>query len=252
MLAAYRVAATIVVATQTLPEQLEEAARHMPLVLVNRSVEGLEDRCLTIDNVESARLATAHLIALGHRRIAYIAGPASNQDAAARRAGFEQALRENGLTLDPELVVTGNFTEASGQAALGALLERGASFSAVFAGNDQMAYGARLVLFERGLRVPEEVSLVGFDDLPVSTYTIPPLTTVRQPAFDMGVAAAKGVLGLLGGQPLTLPRFKGELIVRGSSGPAPLHPASDTSKSVQEPPHTVPRGQRPHPHKEGI
>jgi LacI family transcriptional regulator len=89
--------------------------------------------------------------------------------------------------------------------------------SAFFAGNDQMAYGARLALYRNGIRVPEDVSLVGFDDQYASAYATPPLTTVRQPTYDMGRAAAQGILRLLDGQPPALPHFTTELILRESA-----------------------------------
>ena len=124
------------------------------------------------------------------------------------------------MVAEPQLIVEGSYTEQSGLLAMQGLLSRGEMFSAVFAGNDQMAYGARLALYRNGIRVPEDMSLVGFDDQYGSAYTTPPLTTVRQPAYEMGQAAAQAILRLLEGQPAALPRFETELIIRGYSSRA--------------------------------
>ncbi len=97
------------------------------------------------------------------------------------------------------------------------LLTRGTVFSAIFAANDQIADGVLLGLYRHGLRVPQDVSLVGFDDQPGSAYTLPPLTTVRQPAWDMGVAAAKGMLALLQQQEVSMPTILPELVIREST-----------------------------------
>jgi len=218
-LLAHQVCAMIVIAAWVPAERLREIAERMPLIVVHRHVEGL--RCICLDNVVAAQLATAHLIGLGHRALAHITGPAQNPEAGERRQGFVRALRAVGREPVLELTVAGDFSIASGRAALNTLLERGVNFTAVFADNDQMAYGARSALFEAGLRVPEDVSLVGLDDLPYSAYATPPLTTVHQPVFDMGLAAGKGVQTLLGGGSFTPPQLKAELIVRRSTGPSP-------------------------------
>src|SRR6185503_9962296 len=101
------------------------------------------------------------------------------------------------------------------------LVERGVHFTAIFAANDQMAFGAGLALFRRGLRVPKDVSLVGFDDQPSAAYACPPLTTVRQPAVEMGVAAARAIVEELRGRRFVQPSFQPELILRGSTARPP-------------------------------
>jgi LacI family transcriptional regulator len=125
--------------------------------------------------------------------------------------------KDAGLPLDKQLIVTGDYTEQSGLLALQTLFSRGVMFTAIFVANDQMAYGARLGLHRRGIRVPEDVSIVGFDDLLTSAYTTPPLTTVRQPIFDMGRAAAQAVLNLLEERPVELPSFATQLVIRESA-----------------------------------
>lgn len=217
LLSARRVDAMIVFAGVISDERLRQAAHDMPLVVIGRSVAGIEQQCLRIDDLRAAEEATRYLITLGHRQIVHIAGPAHHQDAADRRAGYARALAQAGLPLDEQLIVTGDYAEPSGLLAIQSLLSRGVMFSAIFAANDQMAYGARLALYRQGIRVPDDVSLVGFDDQPASAYTTPPLTTVRQPTHDIGRAAAQAVLRLLDGQPPALPALSTELVVRESA-----------------------------------
>ena len=198
-------------------DHLLRVAAELPLVVIGRSIAGIEQQCLCVDDLLAAHQATSYLLDLGHRRIAHIAGPATHQDALNRRAGYARALELAGLPIDQQLIVTGDYTEQSGLLALQALFSRGVMFTAIFVANDQMAYGARLGLYRRGIRVPEDVSLVGFDDLLASAYTTPPLTTVRQPIFDIGRAAAQAILDLLEQRPVDLPHFATELVIRESA-----------------------------------
>lgn len=217
LLSARRVDAMIMFAGVLSDERLRQAARDLPLVLIGRSVAGIERQCLRVDDLGGAEEATRYLLGLGHRQIAHIAGPSHHQDAADRRAGYARALAAAGLPLDEQLIVAGEYTEQSGLLAAQALLSRGAMFTAIFAANDQMAFGARLALYRHGIRVPDDVSLVGFDDQPVSAYTTPPLTTVRQPTHQLGRAAAQALLQLLDDQPIALPVVATELVVRESA-----------------------------------
>jgi LacI family transcriptional regulator len=212
-----RVDALIIMGGQLPSEYLGQIAERVPLVVVGQLVAGLAAQCLRVDNCHGAYLATQHLIELGHRRIVHITGDLSHADAIERREGYQRALDGAGIPFDPSLVVAGNFIEQSGLLALESLISRAVLFTALFVANDQMAYGARLALYRRGIRVPEDISLVGFDDLIGSAYTTPPLTTVRQPTAEMGRAAARAVLQLMEGQPIALPIFPTELIVREST-----------------------------------
>lgn len=198
-------------------DKLHEVAAGLPLVALGRSVPGLEGQCLRLDNRSGAYAATRHLIELGHRTIAHIAGVPSHRDAQDRLAGYRAALSDAGLPFDPELVLEGDFLEQSGFLAATRLIEGRRMFTAVFAANDQMAYGVRLALHRRGLRVPDDVSLVGFDDLPGSSFTTPPLTTVRQPTYEMGLAAAGCVLRMLQGEAPGLPPLGVHLVMREST-----------------------------------
>jgi LacI family transcriptional regulator len=198
-------------------DHLRRVAEELPLLVVGRTIAGLERQCLRVDDAQAAQEATSYLIELGHRRIAHIAGPVTHQDAVDRRAGYRRAMEQAGLALDKQLIVAGDYTEQSGLLALQSLFSRGALFTAIFVANDQMAYGARLGLYRRGIRVPEDVSIVGFDDLLSSAYTTPPLTTVRQPTFDMGRAAAQAVLQLLVDHSVDVPTFTTSLVIRESA-----------------------------------
>jgi len=198
-------------------ERLQEAARQVPLIVFGQNVPGLETQCLQLDDYEGAYRATEHLIALGHRRIAHVTGNLAHSDAVARRDGYLQALRDNRIEPVPELMAEGEYTEQSGLIAMEMLFGRGRTFSAVFAANDESGYGVRLALYRRGIRVPEDISLVGFDDIPSSAYTTPPLTTVRQPATEIGRAAAEAILKLIQDEPFELPQISMELIIREST-----------------------------------
>ena len=197
--------------------RLQEVAHRLPMVVLGRSIPGLEGQCLRLDNVAGALEATRHLLELGHERIAHIAGEPSHRDAQDRLEGYKAALRAAKLPFNPELVQGGDFCEAAGFLATTRLVEGRTLFSAIFAANDQMAYGARLALHRKGLRVPEDISLVGFDDLPTSMYTTPPLTTVQQPVEEMGRAAAQGVLRLLRGEQAEVRRMETRLVIREST-----------------------------------
>ncbi len=197
--------------------EIRAVAEQLPVVVVGRHITGFERHCVRVDDFQGAYLATRHLIELGHRRIAHITGIPSHQDTLDRQAGYEHALHEANIPLNTELIIEGTFQEQSGMLAVETLLMRASPFTAIFAANDQMAYGARLALYRRGIRVPEDVSLVGFDNLPGSAFTTPPLTTVRQPTVEMGTAAASAILSLISGAPPDLPHFAPELIIRESA-----------------------------------
>ena len=149
------------------------------------------------DNRGGARLATEHLIELGHERIAFIDGPPSLRTSSERRAGYRDALEAAGLSYDPRLVAEGGFSQERGAAALLALLDGEPSFTAVFASNDAMAIGCMAALATRRVKVPRDMSLVGFDDISVVRWLDPPLTTVVVPMAEIGAAGMRRLLGLL-------------------------------------------------------
>lgn len=215
-----RVDGLIIIGGQTSEESLQKIAAETPLVVVARELATMPGHCLYVDNFQAAYQATRYLLDMGHRDIAHITAAVDYQDAVddihRRYLGYQQALRDAGIEPDPRLLVEGNLQQQSGVLAVEMLLSRGRPFSAIFAANDQMAFGARLALYRRGIRSPEDVSLVGFDDESSAAYMVPPLTTVRQPSVQMGQIAAQAVLSLINGQSPDMPLFQGELIVRES------------------------------------
>src|SRR5260221_11431662 len=188
-------------------DRLWELARKLPFVNIGPRIAGLEDRCAVADNLNGAYEATRHLIALGHKRIVHIAGPSTHQHSADRVLGFNKALQEARVKSDVRLIVEGDFEAASGARAVESLLRRRIAFTAVFAANDPMAYGAMHALFVRALPVPRVVSILAFDDRPQSAFTTPALTTVPHPAIEMWTAAVAALLRELRGEPPALPRF---------------------------------------------
>ncbi len=197
-------------------EFLVEIALRIPMIIVGREIAELSEQCLPFDDLEAAYKATQHLIDAGHRRIAHITGLPNHQDANERRDGYIKALEQNGIQPDPELIIEGDFTEPSGVMAVEMLLMRGRIFSAIFAANDQLAYGARLALYRRGLRVPEDVSIIGFDDQAPSAYMVPPLTSIRRPPLEIGEAAGRALIYLIQGKSISLPNFQSSLVIRES------------------------------------
>ncbi|MCO5206895.1 MAG: substrate-binding domain-containing protein [Anaerolineae bacterium] len=215
-----RVDGLILVGPQQSADLLKQLAQKMPIVIISRIVEGFEKFCLTVDNYDAGYRATKYLLDRGHHQIAHITGVLSEsrvlRDAADRFAGYRDALLDAGLEPDPDLIVEGNFRTQSGLLAIETLLSRGRPFSALFVANDQMASGVRLGLYRRGIRVPDDIALIGFDDQPHSAYMIPPLTTIRQPAEEMGSIAAEAILNQLDDKPFSLPTMSAELIIRES------------------------------------
>ena len=216
VLLARRVDGIIVLTGRLSDQALKACARIVPTVVTGRSLKSPGLFSLNFDNFEGGRLATSHLIELGHRRIAFVSGDQDHPDANERLRGYRAAIEAAGLGYEPRLVVQGAFSEESGLEAVNKLVCGGERFSAIFAANDQMAHGAMLGLHRHGLRVPDDISVVGFDDLPISVYAIPPLSTVHQPAYELGWLAAAAMLQLLAGEKpsITLPNPR--LIVRES------------------------------------
>ena len=217
LLVSRRVDALIVLQTNASDETLLGLAKRLPLIVAGRFVPGIADQCVHFNNEGGAYLATKSLLEQGHRRIAHVSGPMDVVDSIDRHNGYRRALEEAGIAFEPKLLFEGNFFEQSGLLAISALFARGQLFTAVFAADDLMAYGVRLGLHRQGLRVPEDVSLIGFDDMRPSKFFIPPLTTVRQPMTDYGVAAAQAALNMLEGQAPNIPTFTPELIRREST-----------------------------------
>jgi LacI family transcriptional regulator len=214
LLMARRVDGVVIITGRLNDEVVRRLAQRQPIVMAGREVEATNVRSVSFDQELGGYLATHHLTSMGHRRIAFISGAPDHVDAQRRFAGYRRALTEAMLPYDELLVQQGDFTESGGVLAMTRLLDSRQPFTAVFAANDQMAMGAHMAMHRRGIRVPVDVSLVGFDDLPVSAYLTPPLTTVRQPLFDLGYFCGATLLGMLGhpAEEQTLPEI--ELMAR--------------------------------------
>ena len=212
-----------ITATARLDHELldEIAAGGVPLVLVNRRVEDGSLPSATADDRAGLRLAVEHLIELGHTRIAHLGGPQDVSTGHQRSEGFREAMESSGL--DASLVRTGRaFTEPEGARLCHELLAAGEPVTAIVAGNDLMALGCYDVFAERGIRCPDQLSVVGFNDMPFADRFAPPLTTVRIPHYEIGVAAAQLLLDLLAGKedgPAEVV-LQPDLIVRGSTAAA--------------------------------
>lgn len=197
-------------------------AKPLPAVLLNQPAIGGDQDRITIDNEGGARRLVSYLLSQGHRRIGLIGGPVANSDAEGRRRGYRAALRAAGLSPLPELEVSGDFTEAGGFAGAGALLQLADPPTAVFAANDAMAIGALNAFMDAGLSIPRDLSLAGFDDIPMARYLHPSLTSVRVPIQELGYRATARVLELLRRSDentrweVVLPT---ELVVRASCAP---------------------------------
>ena len=196
-------------------------SRGLPLVLVNGFAEGVDAPSVSTDDVAAITLAFRHLVSLGHRSIGLAIGPDRFVPAKRKVASFRENLMRNfGAGVEGHIVTT-LFTVEGGQAAAAELIAAG--HTAIIAGSDLMALGAIRAARARGLRVPEDISVVGYDDSPLIAFTDPPLTTVRQPVQAMGHAAVSALVAEIGGvkSPRTELLFHPELIVRESTGAAP-------------------------------
>jgi LacI family transcriptional regulator len=191
-----------------------------PVVMFEREMPGFELDAVGIDNFRGAYDATSHLLQLGHRRIAFVEGLANSVLSTDRVNGCRRALQEWGIEMDPLLLARGDYLPESGRVAAENFLKLSEPPTAIFAFNDLMALGVLQVLDQRGLRVPEDVAVVGFDGIPLTQYTSPALTTVRQPLAEMGVAAIELLLARIqdeGPDEAQFIRLDPELVVRDST-----------------------------------
>jgi len=211
----------VIVFTIHLSEEImsEVLASNLPYVLIGQhSAQAPDAAYVDVENRRGAQEAVTHLLRMGYRRIAHIAGPLDTVCAQHRLVGYKDALRTRRRRIDEDLVVAGDFTEARGYDAMKELLPR--KPEAVFAANDMMALGALRACRDSGIRVPEDVAIVGFDDVALSASSDPPLTTVRQPSEQMGIAATEMLVDILqtgDAEPrqIALPT---ELVIRQSCG----------------------------------
>ena len=201
------------------PDRITRFVRDgLPIVCLDRDIDSTLVPLVQVDNRLGARLATEHLLSLGHVRIAHVAGVPELGISEERIEGYRDAHRRAGVPLDAELLAVGSFTEEGGYEAARSLLATH-EFTAVFAANDLSALGVLSALAGAGRRVPDDVSVVGFDDLRLSRYMTPPLTTVHQPAGEIARHATELLLQLASGRTIErmLHLLEPELVVRGST-----------------------------------
>ncbi len=194
----------------------------VPFVFVDRDVEGVDADVVSVDNRAGMRLIAEHLVGLGHRRIAIISGPLDKASGYERHLGLRDALADLGVALEDSLVRFGDFRTTGGRAGARELLGLSPPPTALVTANNQMTLGALLTINEMGLGVPDDISVVGFDDPEWAPLTGPPLTTLAQPTYEMGVRAAKMLLdrieaGSEGESRKVL--LEPWLVVRGSTAP---------------------------------
>lgn len=200
------------------PEVLDRY--RMKIVVVGR--HDVAYPSVRVDNEAAARAATEHLLGLGHRHIAFIAGPLDSNTVVDRLAGHRAALRERGLDASGALIQEGTFAESSGYDAVAPLLGAEPRPTAVIAANDRMAFGALAALTDHGLRVPDDMSVVGFDDTTLASYTRPALTSVSIPTYEIGATAMSALLDWRDDDSRPADAHIGShLVVRDSSGPPP-------------------------------
>lgn len=198
--------------------QLEWALKeNIPTVVINNLIEDLEVSCIAIDNLRGAKEAVNYLISLGHRRIAHITGDPISQAANMRLEGYRLALTENKLKESPEYIIKTNYSRGQARQATEKLLGLNVVPTAIFIASDAMALEAIAVIMEKGKKVPDDISVIGFDDNPVSLYGAVSLTTVRQPLIKMAEEGVKELHDLIRGRKefrkVSLPT---ELIIRDS------------------------------------
>jgi DNA-binding LacI/PurR family transcriptional regulator len=225
MLRAKRVDSVIVTSSRIGALYLEHLESiGVPVVLVNNHNEqsGRYTFSVSVDNRHGGHLATVHLIERGHRRIGYVSGPADHSDDLERLTGYRQALDEAGISFDPAMIIPGNGRLDGGEQALPQLTSLAEGPTAIFCYNDMTAVGLLSAARQVGLSVPEDLAVVGFDDIPMAAHVYPPLTTIAQPQRDMGRQAIKMALALMAADDSATSfsdvTVKGKLVVRESSG----------------------------------
>lgn len=202
-------------------ELKELRVRNVPTVVIDRAVSGWDIDSVRGDSLGGAYALVNHLLTLGHRRIAMLAGPVITTTAADRVAGYRLALARAGIEEDEALVCFGEYKASAGEQMTAQLLESGARPTAIFAANNAIAMGVIAELGHRGLRIPQDMALVSFDDLPDTSRLFPFLTVVVQPAYEMGVSAAQMLFDRVGAIETLPPRhlvLPTQLIIRHSCG----------------------------------
>jgi LacI family transcriptional regulator len=219
----------LLVFTQSIDEKEMSrlSALNFPTVfLYQTSPSSLNIPSVTIENKSGAKMIVEHLIQIhGRRRIAFLRGPEGNEDSEWRERGYREALQANGIPFDPSLVAVGGFNEEEARVAAQELLVEGVALDAVFGGDDDTAAGVISALIHAGKRVPQDVAVVGFDDLPIARYLRPALTTVRAPIEQVGREGVRQLVRLIRGQQAeALVLLQTEIVIRESCGCSSVQP----------------------------
>ena len=190
-----------------------------PIVLLDRHLEGNYLLNVQVDNEQGGYMATKHLIERGHKKIAYISGSKFSHDNEMRFKGYKRAIADHNITYTEKWNISGNFTREGGYLATKTLVAQGDLPTALFYANDEMAIGGMKALEEKGINIPNDICVIGFDDIQIAEYVSPPLTTVRQPKYEMGTLAAHILFQSMDGE-LKQKDYKlsTELVIRASCG----------------------------------
>jgi len=212
----------VLVAPRTHSAALQWAQQaNIPAVVVGSTLPNTPLSCVDVDDTSAIYQAVCWLIEMGHRRIGHIAGPQTQWSAKRRLQAYRQAMQDAGIEVKPGWVVEGHYTPPSGKEAMEQLLNVAPELTAVVCGNDWMAMGAMEAIYQKGLRVPEDISLVGFDDIDTAQWVTPPLTTMRQPTRQIGAKAAELLINQVetGKRVRETVLFCAEMVVRQSVAP---------------------------------
>jgi DNA-binding LacI/PurR family transcriptional regulator len=221
VLQAERVAGIIISPADENSTSCEPLLRNdVPVTVMDRRLRQFDVDTVLVDNVKGAYQATSHLIRLGHRRIGLIGGPSRITTGRERQEGYEKALTEHGLELNQRLIKIGDFKQDSGYQRACELLEMADLPTAIFAANNLMTLGALNAIHEKGLNIPQDIAIVGFDDMPWAPSLDPPLTAVSQPTYELGCTAANLLLQRIADKGREIVEMKLEpcLIIRDSCG----------------------------------
>ncbi len=197
-------------------ELIKNIMGDIPVLLIGRE-ENSHYPVVWSDNLIGGMMATNYLLQLGHTKIAHVHGNLTSFDAANRLKGYQQSLQKAGISVDDALIIDGNYASQDSLESVTRLIESGAEFTAIFAANDLSAFGAVQALHQKGIRVPDDVSVIGFDDHVMCRFFIPQLTTVKQPLFEMGQLGFENICRVINGQSLDVESPKLEIVAREST-----------------------------------
>lgn len=214
----------IMMVSSLMEEEVRSLVGDLP-VLILAGAEDSSYPCLKVDNVSGGKMATDYLIRLGHQKIVHLySNEIGNRDSLGRMEGYKESLKSADIDVDDNLILNGGYRASLSSQAIQSLINRKVPFTAVFAANDLSALGAIQTLLRNGIKVPEQVSVIGFDDCPISSTFYPKLTTVSQPLHDMGKSAITSMLDLIAGRDIDFGELELKLVTRDSTSKAPLHP----------------------------